>query len=678
MWVHAPAGFGKTAVAGTVTEKLRARAKELGFNPIGATFFFWRTSPERNSPARFIITLAYQLAQNIPELRPHVEAAIKNEPGVMKIALELQLVKLIVEPFKALPTLDAVPNRLVIIDGIDECINSDRESRVKKQYAEDQEAVQIRVLDLIHRLQSHGLPLSFLILSRPEAWIKQHLGTSAFRDVVEPLDLYKAGDLMMDAAKFVRAELSRIATTHGLGNADEEWAEEKEVVGKSQGQMVYVSTVIRHIDDPYGDPRQLLKDIINNSSATSPDISHSTPFSSLYELYAQIMRSCPYRNRAVLMEVLGDILSDLWFKDNAYEAALGLLDRFWGRPLGCGVKTLRPLHAVLRHRDSAESISINRMFVHSSFTEFLRSPHASGDFYVNVRKREVWILSKMLDCMASITLEDVIEEKLDDIASFSSANFWRQHESLAEFFESKTTYMTKLTSVDLRACIIDWFRCDHDLELNVCNLKASTIPSRYLVSFIDLDRCEDALSTAVHEVNSRWQSSLEGAFLFMLQPNVPLGSLEFCTWAMASDCVDYLHEVAAQSDDWREHKLIQALGAPGPDGLDLFEQVVDCLYERIDEREFGDVYEEERGWRLSGGPGSPGLEEAVDRLCEPLNEHKQRAWDILEYLYEVMARDHNPILEAEYHPFRIFLYIQEKRRARAAAQDMLPLILDVA
>jgi ATP/maltotriose-dependent transcriptional regulator MalT len=70
MWVHAPAGYGKTAVAGTITEKLKAMTRELGFTPIGATFFFWRSSPERNSPAQFIITLAYQLARSTPGLRP--------------------------------------------------------------------------------------------------------------------------------------------------------------------------------------------------------------------------------------------------------------------------------------------------------------------------------------------------------------------------------------------------------------------------------------------------------------------------------------------------------------------------------------------------------------------------------------------------------------------------------
>ncbi|KAJ2932403.1 hypothetical protein H1R20_g4726, partial [Candolleomyces eurysporus] len=210
MWVYAPAGYGKTAVAGTVSKKLESRI-DLKFNPVGATFFFWRTSPERNSPARFIITLAYQLAMSIPELTPLIETAVKRNPMVLNKALEAQLTKLIVEPFKSLGELDDIPHRLIVIDGLDECINSDQESRVEKHYAEDQEHAQIRVLDLILTLRSHQLPLCFLIFSRPEPWIKQHIESGSFQAGTEMLDLYKVGDHMKDVETFVRNELARIA-----------------------------------------------------------------------------------------------------------------------------------------------------------------------------------------------------------------------------------------------------------------------------------------------------------------------------------------------------------------------------------------------------------------------------------------------------------------------------------
>ncbi|KAJ2921929.1 hypothetical protein H1R20_g15165, partial [Candolleomyces eurysporus] len=354
MWVHAPAGYGKTAVAGTVSKKMESRT-DLDFNPIGATFFFWRASPERNSPARFVITLAYQFTISIPELAPHIEAAVKRNPMVLNKALEVQLVKLIVEPFKSLGELGNMPYRLVIIDGLDECINSDQESRVEKQYAEDQERVQVRVLDLIRTLHSHNLPLCFLILSRPEPWIKQHIEAKSFQSITEILDLYQVGHHMKDVEKFIRDELVRIAEGLDIQPGDDkEWPGEYTVeafLRRTGGHMLYAATVIRHIDDPYDDPRQRLQDILNGEFDSTQHLTHSTPFSSLHELYRQILRSCPQANRANMVRVLEEILAGQ-FHGNLQDApniqvAFNILDRLTGRPPGRGMKALRPLHAVM-------------------------------------------------------------------------------------------------------------------------------------------------------------------------------------------------------------------------------------------------------------------------------------------------------------------------------------------
>ncbi|KAJ2924889.1 hypothetical protein H1R20_g12206, partial [Candolleomyces eurysporus] len=308
MWVHAPAGYGKTAIAGTVS-KLLEEMEGLDFSPLGATFHFWRTSPERNSPARFIITIAYQLAMSIPELTPHIENAVKRNPMILRKTLEVQLMKLIVEPFKALGELDNMPNRLVIVDGLDECINSDQECRVDRQFAEDQEKVQIRIIDLIHSLQSHRLPLSFLILSRPEAWIKQHMQSALFERVVEAVDLYALGGHVKDTETYIRAELSRIAVriqgdgTPGQG--EEEWPSEDVVqtfVRRTNGHMLYASTVIRHIDNPYDDPRNLLKNLLDGYAHNNLDLAQSSPFFSLNALYMHIMQSCPKSNRPLMID----------------------------------------------------------------------------------------------------------------------------------------------------------------------------------------------------------------------------------------------------------------------------------------------------------------------------------------------------------------------------------------
>jgi hypothetical protein len=652
MWVHAPAGFGKTAVAGTVTEKLKAMAIELGFDPIGATFFFWRTSPERSSPASFIITLAYQLAQSIPDLGPRVEAVVKSKPDIVKMGLELQVVKLIVEPFKSLPNLDSMPKRLVVVDGIDECINSDQESRAEKKYAEDQETAQIRVLDLIHSLQSHQLPLSFLVLSRPEAWIKQHLGSSAFREVVEPLDLYKVGDHMDDVAKFVRAELSRIATTHGLGNADEEWAEEKQLVWRSKGQMVYISTVLRHIDDPYGDPRQLLKDIVDNTSTTSPDISHSTAFSSLYELYGQIIRSCPQRNRALMMEVLEYILIRLP-RVGSCEAELAVLDSLSGRTPGCALKALRPLHAVLALSGERPG-SIDRLFIHSSFKEFLQSPHLSSDLLLDLSKREEFLLSKTLDCMASITT-DTIGKELDGVTRFALLNWFRLWEmGKNTFLKSKPTglyMMKKIIGLDLTTCIIHTYCTPDGIFAELPPFRSlfysnppCTEPSRFLVDSMESDGCRDTLST-IRKVTSHFQASFDDAFTIFLQATTPGTS----DTRPGSHCAAYLEYGVTTTRDWKKHKLVQALGAPGPGALPLFMSVVSSLQVRLRSGHYDDT-------------------------------RKKWAWDLLAHIYDVMVRHKHPILESEVHPFHYFLLMLQARLEQKpkAAQIISSPVLKVA
>jgi hypothetical protein len=596
MWVHAPAGYGKTAIAGTVKEKLDAM--ELDFeSPVGATFFFWRTSPERNSPARLIITLAYQLAQSIPELRPHVDAAIKFRPGIVKLSLKLQVKELIVKPFQSLPDINTMPNRLVIIDGIDECINSDQESRVEKKYAEDQEAVQIRVLDLIHDIQSHHLPLSFLVLSRPESWIKRHLESEPFRTVVKPLDLYEVGDHMNDVKQFVRTELSRIATSFNLKGADEEWSLESQLVEKSEGLMVYAATVLRQIDDPYGDPRQLLEDILTNTY-TPGSTPYSRPLSSLHELYRQIMRSCPERNQTQMFEVLEDILAfeDVIFEDRRVHAVLDILDRLSGRYPGSGMRALRPLHAVLRIENEEELI--DQIFIHSSFEEFLSIPDISSGLSVIRRNGQERLLSKIIDSLGRIRTNMACWDLDDDDTRFALKNWLRLWSQANEvlFLESQAHLQMsqKILVLDLTACFMQSY-----ISLQASLLADLSFNSRRF-RFFTGSASSTMLPPTRDKITSYTQFSLEAAFIALLQStNLPQLSSDAIK-CIASDCGDYLRRV----ENWQKNKVVEALRNPGPMGTDLLKAVLE-----------------------------------------------ETPWELDRHIYESMVRDRNPILETEQNPF---------------------------
>ncbi|KAJ2916751.1 hypothetical protein MD484_g3639, partial [Candolleomyces efflorescens] len=463
MWVHAPAGYGKTAVAGTISKILEEQGG-LDFCPLGATFFFWRTSAERNSPACFVVTIAYQLAMSIPELKPHIENAVKQNPMILRKALETQLVKLIVEPFKALGQhLEEMPNRLIIVDGLDECINSNQESRVEKQYAEDQEKVQVRVLDLIHTLQSHQFPLSFLVLSRPESWLKQHIEAYPFKNSVEVLDLYETGDHMNDVETYIRAELSRIARTINPTGDDQdlEWPGENVVqrfIARTQGHMLYASTVIGHIDVPYEDPRSRLDSILDYDSNPQFNIAHSTPFASLYQLYRQILQSCPINSLPLMVQVLEDLVGTALFPLSLAEA-LPVLDSLSGRSKGSGLRALRGLHALLHLRASESG---RGWFVHSSFATFLSDPQSSLEFTASRTKGHRRILSGCLDAMSAVTQQSVDEDHhLFALVLWPvlwhSSYVWVQDQDQLLAQEEYLSMVRKLLECDLEACFLKTF-----------------------------------------------------------------------------------------------------------------------------------------------------------------------------------------------------------------------------
>ncbi|KAJ2915782.1 hypothetical protein MD484_g4654, partial [Candolleomyces efflorescens] len=560
MWIYAPAGYGKTAIAGTMSEKLEEKAAELRFSLIGATFFFWRTSEERNSPARFIITLTYQLFISIPDLVPHIERAVKRDPMIFSKALEVQLMKLIIGPFRALGDTSHMPTRLIIVDGLDECINSDQESRVQKRYAEDQETVQRRVLDLIHTLASQSFPLSFLILSRPEPWIKQHVESAKFKDLVEPIDLYEVGDNMDDVEKFVREELTRI------GVDDEDLAQR--LVQHAGGHMLYASTVIRHIDDPNYDPRTRLQSLLDGSSSSNHDLTHSTPFSSLHELYRQILRSCHEGNSRTMVEVLGELMAsdeyDLRFSHGApLDEVVPIFDGLSGRDPGSGMRAIRGLHSMLNTSYSGN------WFIHSSFPEFLRNPDLSLEFAVDDKEKVVFqrLLSGCLDCLSTITLGST--EALDELhvqyALFNWQWVWYDWVYLTDSGPTgkaeRSDICRKLLSVDLMACFVHAFSLPDDKRLFIYHSATLGVPGSN--NFMFEDGAKDIYDSEplAQQAVLHLTHSFTAAICHILKP-ARLGSGGWSK-TFVNAVAQYLKERVEQagdwSDDWRCDTVIQSL-----------------------------------------------------------------------------------------------------------------------
>jgi hypothetical protein len=475
---------------------------------------------------------------------------------ILTKALEVQMKKLVVEPFKALGDTDTkdMPNRLIIVDGLDECINSDRESRIEKKYAEDRERVQIRVLDLIRDLSSHRLPLSFLILSRPEAWIKQHLESRQFKDTVEFVDLYEVGDHMQDVETFVEAKLSQ------LGLYEEDLV--KGLVKKAGGHMLYASTVILHIDDPYGDPRTRLQNILNNSSNSNPDLAHSSPFSSLHELYRQIMRSCPEGTRSRMIEVLEDIEVSDGFSGRTVtmSRALSILDTLSGRVPGAGMRAIRGLNGVLNLHDTKKSLGV-RFFIHSSFSEFLLDPHLSLEFHIDRQRGCRRHLLGCLNHISSISLDSDLDEDHLRYAVARWGWIWQDWGSIVSTDKPMLLDMyQRLLNIDLTACFYHAFTCRHLGEVvYAADLSPSAASKNYANPIIPSGLMYDSEPLA-QQALSHVRASCEAAVIHLLDAFHPdTNHYNTSFYVSMFQCMDDLMPGVVPLEVWNSNRVACAL-----------------------------------------------------------------------------------------------------------------------
>jgi hypothetical protein len=113
LWVHGPAGAGKSAIAQTVAEMCAGR------DELAASFFFARTVASRNAFKHLFPTIAVQIALAEPEKRQRLDSILKNDPWIAERALGS--VNLVASLFPQGSRLVPSSRFLVVIDGLDEC-----------------------------------------------------------------------------------------------------------------------------------------------------------------------------------------------------------------------------------------------------------------------------------------------------------------------------------------------------------------------------------------------------------------------------------------------------------------------------------------------------------------------------------------------------------------------------
>jgi hypothetical protein len=113
-WLNGIAGTGKSTIARTVAKILHDQGR------LGASFFFVKGAIDLDSANAFVTTLALQISDKLPDLKPHICNAIESHGDIGQQFLHTQWNNLPFQPVlileeKMLPSLALV----LVIDALD-------------------------------------------------------------------------------------------------------------------------------------------------------------------------------------------------------------------------------------------------------------------------------------------------------------------------------------------------------------------------------------------------------------------------------------------------------------------------------------------------------------------------------------------------------------------------------
>ena len=366
LWLHAPAGAGKSAIAQTIAETCAKRGQ------LAASFFFSRQATGRNTMKHLFPTIIMQLALSSHDEHQKLDKILKDDPYI--IERDGGSVDLIVRlldnwighhcPSFSLPLL-------AIIDGLDEC-----------QHNRDQSLILEHVRDMVSK---HQLPLRFLIFSRPEPHIYDTFNEHVLRKMTKVMSVYGDYRARNDVQRYLRTEFTRIhdSPMHKdiMCFISKPWPSDdiiRRLVDKSGGYFIYASTVIQFIDEEYFSCTERLDQVLGTLNNPHSD-SDSTPFAELDKLYIQVLSTCPRSRLCLLKNILGFLL----FAEEYAE--LCSIEQWFGLERGQVRLTLRGLHSIiifLQERGITLRDGTWLRSIHASFLDFLLDPDRSKDYHV--------------------------------------------------------------------------------------------------------------------------------------------------------------------------------------------------------------------------------------------------------------------------------------------------------
>ncbi|KAF8156571.1 hypothetical protein B0H34DRAFT_709745 [Crassisporium funariophilum] len=361
LWLYGPAGAGKSAIAQTIAEQCHV----LGI--LAGSFFFSRTTPGRSDSSRFIATLVYQLMAVVPEMRRHVESALDHDPLVLDRSLETQIEILFVKPLAQVFSTgqnghQAPKARLIIVDGLDEC-----------QGQEAQRYILEVICGAIERL---SIPLSFLIVSRPEQQIRDFFNLQTISAVTTTLSLDSAFEPDSDIESFLEEKFDEIKATHPYrSQIPNDWPPPtslQQIVEKSSGQFIYASTIVKYVQSSRHWPMKRL-DIVSQRTGYERDI----PFIALDNLYRLIFDLVEQPDE--VMKVLSFLILE---RSSTVQKTVEHVETLFSYGSGELYDILMDLHSIV-YVPSPDCTWEELYLFHASLGDFLMDRSRSGKFFID-------------------------------------------------------------------------------------------------------------------------------------------------------------------------------------------------------------------------------------------------------------------------------------------------------
>jgi hypothetical protein len=345
-WLSGLAGTGKSTIARTVARRY------LDQKRLGASFFFSRGGGDVGYAEKFVTTVAFQLANNIPDLKRKICDAISKRSDIATQSLRDQWQDLVLTPLSNLDGKDYQSTYVLIIDALDEC--------------EGQNDIQM-ILQLLAEVRSlKVVQLRVLLTSRPEVPIRygfNQIQKDEHQDFV--LHGIKPSIVDRDISVFLRDKLGDVRSKYQL-QAD--WPEERAIttlVRSSDGLFIWAATACRFIEQGGQLAQNRLSLLLHNANGTIE------PARKLDEIYTTVLTNSIGREhneketlqlRELFREVVGPII--ISSEPLSVSNLVGLL----GTDVEALNQTLSNLHSVL-HVPEAESGTIR--LLHPSFRDFL-------------------------------------------------------------------------------------------------------------------------------------------------------------------------------------------------------------------------------------------------------------------------------------------------------------------